>query len=73
MILSAKIILIVAWLSLYIFDGGPMEWPIDLSKFLIQFLYNTPVYISLVSALELPLDVSGCFLAHQTMMIPLKR
>ena len=53
MITSAKDLLIVAWLSSYIFDEVTMGYPIYLKKFLIQFLSNAPVYIFLVSALEL--------------------
>ena len=34
-----------------------MGEPIDIRKFLIQFLSNNPVYISIVSSLELLLEV----------------
>ena len=39
---------------------------------MIQFWSNTPVYIALVSSLELLLEVSDCFLEHQSMRVLLK-
>ena len=71
--MSAIIILIFAWLSSYIFDGGPMGQPIDVNKCLNHFWSNTPLYIALVSAFELIIDVSDYLLAHQLIMVPLKR
>ena len=40
-------------------------------QFLIQSWYNTPVYIVLVSTLELILEVSDCFFEHQYILAPL--
>ena len=42
-------------------------------KILIQFCFNTPVYLAIVYALWLLWYVSGLFLAHNSMVIPLKR
>ena len=46
---------------------------IDLKNFLIQLLFNIPVYVSLVSALESFLGVLDCLLEHQSVIVPLKR
>ena len=46
-ILSTMTIFIVAWFSLYKFDGDIIEYNIDLQKFLNQFWSNTPIYIAL--------------------------
>ena len=71
-ILSAKTLLIVAWLSYYNFDGVPMGCPIGLKKFLIQFWSYTPVFIALVYTFELLPEVSDFFLAQQYMRVLLK-
>ena len=42
-------------------------------KILVQFLSTTPVYIDLVSALEMIHKVSICLLENQSAMVPLKR
>ena len=41
-------------------------------KKLIQFLSNTPVYISLVYSMEIMWVILGCFLSHQYMLVLLK-
>ena len=56
-ILSAKTIFIVDQFSLYNFYGYPIIYPINIQGLIIQFWSNTPVYIALVSALELIIDV----------------
>ena len=70
-IMSTKNILFVALLSSYNFLWGYYGEPTGLKKFLIQSLSNTPVYISLVSKLELLIDISDFLLAHQYMRVPL--
>ena len=68
----AKTCLMVDWLYSYNFYGAPIGQPINLKKFLIQFLSNTHVYIALVSALKLLHEVSIFFLENQLTMVPLK-
>ena len=72
-IISAKTIFIVFWYSLYKFGWGKIGQPIDIKNNLIQFWSNTTVYIALVSALGLIIDVSGCFLEHESIMVPLNK
>ena len=73
LIIYAKTLLIFSWLPSYSFYGGPMGWPIGLNKFLVQFWSKTPVWIVLVSSLELSIKVSGCLFEHQYMRVPLNR
>ena len=65
----SKTLFIAYWFSSYIFNGGPMRYPNDIEKFLIQFWSNTPVYIYIVTALELLWEISYFFLAHHTMAV----
>ena len=49
-----------------------MGLKIDINKFLTQFLSSTTVYIALVSALGLLLEVSNCFFGRHSMRVRLK-
>ena len=53
---------IVAWLLLFNFDRGLIGLPIDIKTILIQLWSNAPVYIYLVSTLELLPGVLDCLL-----------
>ena len=72
-ILLTKTILMVAWLYSYNLDGAPIGYPIYLQKYIIQFWSTTPVFIALVSALELIHRFLVCFLERQSNMMTLKR
>ena len=49
-----------------------MGLKIDINKFLTQFLSSTTVYIALVSALGMLLEVSNGFFGRQSMRVLLK-
>ena len=70
-ILYDKTSFIVTCFYSYNFYRGPIRYPIGLQKFLIQYWYNTPVYIALVYKLKLLLEVSDYLLENQYMMVPL--